>query len=64
MEVLRSLIVERTRGGIGVGQSWVLDVYYYLIGHGARPEQAMQAMNAFVEEAIEARVHDRPTVDH
>ena len=64
MEVLRSLIVERTRGGIGVGQSWALDVYYYLLGHGARPEQAMQAMNAFVEEAIEAHVHAQRTVDN
>jgi len=55
--VLRSLIVERTRHGIGVGQSWALDVYYYLLGHGARPEQAMQAMNEFVEEVIAARTH-------
>jgi hypothetical protein len=55
MDVLRSLIVERTRCGVGVGNSWALDVYYYLLGHGARPEQALIAMNAFVDDVIELR---------
>jgi hypothetical protein len=52
MDILRKLIVERTSCDFSVGERWALDVYYYLIGHGAKPDEAMDAMTAVIDEII------------
>jgi hypothetical protein len=52
MDILRKLIVERTSSDYGVGYSWTVDVYFYLIGHGVKSDEAIKAMSAFVDEAF------------
>jgi hypothetical protein len=54
MDLLRKLIIEKTRSGTSF---WALDVYHYLIGHGASHADALKAMNLFVDEAIAAKTH-------
>jgi hypothetical protein len=46
---LRRLIIEwiKTNGG---SRLWLLGVYHYLIGHGADPDDALKAMELFVDE--------------
>jgi hypothetical protein len=51
MDLLRKLIMERTRE-TGCTGPWVLDVYYYLIGHGASRDDAVKAMTFFVDDII------------
>jgi hypothetical protein len=52
MDILRQLIVERTSCEFQVGERWSLDVYFYLIGHGVKPDNAIAAMTEFVDDVI------------
>jgi hypothetical protein len=53
--IMRQMIVDRTRiGGVG---SWPLNTYSHLINCGVTSEDAIQAMNAFLDEVIALRPH-------
>jgi hypothetical protein len=51
MDLLRKLIIERVKTNNGTS-FWLLDVYNYLIDHGASPDDAIKAMSLFVDEII------------
>ena len=51
MDLLRKLIIERVKTNSGTC-FWLLDVYNYLIAHGASPDDAIKAMSLFVDEII------------
>jgi hypothetical protein len=48
---LRKLIIERIKTH-GCGGCWLLDVFRHLIDHGAAPDDAINALSLFVDEAI------------
>jgi hypothetical protein len=64
MDILRKLIIERTSCELHVGEVWSLDVYFYLIGHGVTPREAVTAMTEFVDDVIALKtmtaIGDRP----
>jgi hypothetical protein len=51
MDDLRRLIVDWIKAN-GMKRHWLLNVFQYLISHGASPEDAIRALNDFVDEAI------------
>jgi hypothetical protein len=51
MSLLHELIIERIRMG-GLSGHWVLDVYSHLLDHGASSEDAIKAMDLFVDDII------------
>jgi len=66
----RKAILNRIKERGDTAVPWVLDVYGHLIGLGAPPDEANEAMSAFVDEIVATRarlkplelVHDRPPV--
>ncbi len=55
MDLLRKLIIERVYMRDGTGEG-LLDIYYYLLGHGAKPEDSIQATIFFIDEIIAMKV--------
>ncbi|MEH2565303.1 hypothetical protein [Bradyrhizobium sp. AZCC 2289] len=53
MSDLRSMIIARIRER---GPSfWVLDAFHHLVSNGASPDDAIKAMDLFVDEMIEKK---------
>jgi hypothetical protein len=59
---LRALIVERLRQrqAIAPDHHHVLDIYNYLLHCGADPDDAVNAMFAYVDEVIASRKRPKP----
>jgi hypothetical protein len=48
---LRGMIIKWIRANSASGH-WLLHVYYHLIGHGASPDDAIKALELFVDDAV------------
>ncbi len=54
MNDLRSMIIERVKTH-GPSGFWILDTYHHLISNGVPADDAITAMNLFVDEVIERK---------
>lgn len=53
---LRRMIVERVTSPECSPGGVLLDVYFYLLAHGAKPDEAVGAIESFVDEAIALKI--------
>lgn len=58
---LRKLIVEWIKAN-GVSPIWLLDVYYYLRGQGVSTDDAIKALQLFVDEVVAMKAKKKEPV--